>query len=278
MDLGDVSRVSEGGFKVGVDEVETKLHTEILSWQRVAVRRFRRRDFVERPTGGVRLTAPLARELAEGILPLARQAAGSVCEGLARSLAEGFEGPRTHVKRPMNLTGDARSRGRDRIRQGPRKEANAGRQAASALAPSACRSCGVVLEGRRVICDECLPDKHGENTRSFAENGRERLAAMRAAGADPSKTPEAKAKLATSISRRNAENKEWERTHEMPHPSEWDAILSGLADISVWATGLAPSTCHRVIQLDKSGMSAKVRGWAFSRRKPDGSVIKSSPR
>ena len=217
----------------------------------LSVRRFRRRDFVERPTGGVRLTAPLARDLAEAILPLARQAAGSVCEGLARSLAESFRGPRSHVsKRPTNLTGDARSRGRDAIRRGPRKEENAGTQAARTLAPSACRSCGVILEAGRVVCDDCLPGVQQENTRTFVDAGRRNLAAMRARADDPSRTREAKAKAGASVSRRLAENREWERTHELPDPSEWEVIFAALADVPVRAiqraTGLAPSTCHRI--------------------------------
>ena len=177
--------------------------------------------------------------------------ATSVCEELGRSLAETFDGPRSHVsRRPTNLTGDARSRGRDAIRRGPRKEANAGREAARRLAPSACRSCGVVLAADRVVCDECLPDVREKNARTFTDAGTRNLAAMRARADDPSRTEAAKAKAGASVSRRLAENREWERTHPMPDPLEWDAIFAGLTDVSVRAiqraTGLAPSTCHRI--------------------------------
>ena len=218
----------------------------------LSVRRFRRRDFVERPTGGVRLTALLASDLAEAILPPARQAAGSVCEGLARSLAERFRGLRSHVsKRPTNLTSDVRSRGRDGIRQRPRKQVNAGFQATRVLAPSACGSCDVGLTSGRVVCDDCLPNVREKNARTFTDAGRRNLAAMRARPDDPSGTEEAKAKAGASVSRRLSENREWERTHAMPDPSEWEAIFVGLADVPVRAVqrasgGLAPSTCQRI--------------------------------
>ena len=239
----------EGGTWDVLEAVRGEIDQAIIKM--LSVRRFRRRDFVERPTGGVRLTAPLARELAEAILPLARRAAASVCEGLARSLAETFDGPRSHVsKRPTKLTGDARSRGRDGIRQGPRKQVNAGTQAARTLAPSGCRSCGVILGAGRAVCDDCLPGVQEENTRIFVDAGRRNLAAMRARPDDPSRTDAAKARAGASVSRRLAENREWERTHAMPDPGEWDAIFAGLTDVSVRAiqraTGLAPSTCQRI--------------------------------
>jgi len=191
-----------------------------------------------------------------------------VCEGLARSLAETFDGPRSHVSgRPTNLTGDARSRGRDGIRRGPRKQLNAGTQAARTLAPSACRSCGVVLTAGRVICDDCLPDVQEKNARTFVDAGRRNLAAMRARPDDPSRTREAKAKAGVSVSRRLTENREWEKTHALPDPGEWDAIFAGLADVSVRAiqraTGLAPATCQRI----KRGEGrAHPRHWEALRR------------
>src|SRR5206468_2391810 len=88
-------------------------------------RRFRRRDFAQLPDGRVRLTAPLARELAEVILPLTRAAVAPCCEGLARTLADSLAGPPSHVgSLPSNLTGDSRSKGRDGIRKGARKTSN----------------------------------------------------------------------------------------------------------------------------------------------------------
>ena len=109
---------------------------------------------------------------------------------------------------------------------------------------------GVVLTAGRVICDDCLPYVQEKNARTFVDAGRRNLAAMRARPDDPSRTSEARAKAGASVSRRLAENREWERTHAMPDPAEWDTIFAGLADASVRAiqraTGLAPATCQRI--------------------------------
>ena len=118
-----------------------------------------------------------------------------------------------------------------------------------------------------MICDDCLPDVQQENARTFADAGRRNLAVMRGAAIDPSKTPEAKAKAGASVSRRLAENREWERTHELPDPAEWDAIFAGLTDVSVRAiqraTGLAPATCQRI---KRGEGKAHPRHWAGLRK------------
>ncbi len=236
----------------------------------LADRRFRRRDFVERPTGGVRLTAPLARNLAEAILPLAREVAGPLCEGLARTLAETFDGPRSHVKMlPTNLTGDARSRGRNGIRSGARKPKKTAQRAGRSLRSSACPGCGLLVEGAAkpgTYCPECFPALREEVVAGFIGAGTRSLAGMRSAESDPSRTPAAKAKARATAARTRAENKEWEQTHELPDPAEWDAIAEGLADVSVGAiqraTGLALSTSW---EIKKGGRRTHPRHWEVLR-------------
>ncbi len=108
----------------------------------------------------------------------------------------------------------------------------------------------MILEVGRRVCHECRREVQAENTQTLAEAGRARLAAMRAAPDDPARSPGAKAKLGAAVSRRLAENRKWEGTHEMPDPSEWEEIFAGLADVTVWAmgqaTGLSPATCRGI--------------------------------
>ena len=73
---------------------------------------------------------------------------------------------------------------------------------------------------------------------------------MRARANDPARTTEAKAKMGRANALRVAEARDWERTHERPDQSEWEAIFVGLAGVSVRAieraTGLSPATCWRI--------------------------------
>jgi hypothetical protein len=217
-------------------------------------RRFRRRDFAQLPDGRVRLTAPLARELAEVILPLARAAAAPVCEWLGRTLADGVAGPSSHMcNLPSNLTGDARSTGRDGIRKGARKTPRTPVRSARALVPRACRRCGVIFEEgtrRGNHCVECLPSVRANAEAALIAAGRGSLASMRARSDDPARSAEAKAKMGRANARHVAEARDWERTHERPDPAEWEAIAAGLGEVSVRAiqraTGLSPASAWRI--------------------------------
>jgi len=181
-------------------------------------RRFRRRDFVEQVDGRVRLTAPLARDLAEAVLPAARLAVGPIAEGLARTLARDASGPRSHVPTlPTNLTGHARSRGRDGIRNGDRAKGKAPRRAARRLLPPACRRCGLVFEDpkdrRRRLCNECLALAKAEQAAAFVKTGPTALAAMRAQGNAPIDRPEIRRRIGEAQTARRAADAQWERAH-----------------------------------------------------------------
>jgi hypothetical protein len=77
----------------------------------------------------------------------------------------------------------------------------ASRSVSIATARNACRSCGAKLAIRkRVYCDQCLPDQLAESRRATAANfaaaGPAKIAAMRAAGHDPTQTPEVRRRRA----------------------------------------------------------------------------------
>ena len=65
--------------------------------------------------------------------------------------------------------------------------------------------------------------------------------------------------------------REWERTHQMPDPSEWDAIFVGLGGLSVRAiqraTGVAPATCQRI---KRGEGKAHPRHWEALRKLSSG--------
>jgi hypothetical protein len=74
-----------------------------------------------------------------------------------------------------------------------------------ATAANACRSCGAKLAIRkRVYCDRCLPNQLAESRRatgaSFAAAGPAKIAAMRAAGHDPTTTREVQRRRAATAS------------------------------------------------------------------------------
>ena len=156
----------------------------------IGARRFRRRDFVAQPDGRVRLTAPLTREVAEAVIPLARQCVAPIAEELARTLARLGDAPATSLPvLPTNLTGDARSRGRDEIRRRARSRPRTAERIAQALLPPACVRCGVIFEGRisgrRRYCDECLVPIKVAQVETFAHAGPAALRRLRAQGRDP---------------------------------------------------------------------------------------------
>ena len=72
-------------------------------------------------------------------------------------------------------------------------------------ASNACRNCGAKLAIRkRLFCDQCLPDRREEVRHSavagFQAAGPAKLESMRAAGHDPTATPEARRRRAATAS------------------------------------------------------------------------------
>jgi len=212
-------------------------------------RRFRRREFVSQTDGRVRLTAPLARELAEAVQPVARQSVAPIAEHLARTLAVNVGGPRSQMsKLSTNLSGDARSKGRDGVRKGSRKVPDSSGRISRTLLPPACRRCGSVLEDaadrRRQLCDECLRAHKSDALAVASSREASRLADLRAEGMDPAHGGEAKRKRSESNRARMREAKQFERENgPLPDPEVFVRdILPGLQSVPVRkmaeATGL----------------------------------------
>jgi hypothetical protein len=185
---------------------------------------FRARDFFETRQGVCRILAPLTHHLAV-TAPRWRRAAGPVVETIARTLLA----PTPKRSVPTPLTEANRSAARESARKGSRRQ----RQTAARL-PGACRSCGTTVDDReRRYCDACLPGALAEHTATFAQAGPAALADMRAAGTDPTQTPEARARLSESMSRRGLNVAAWDRDNgERPDPEAFRReILPGLQGV-----------------------------------------------
>ncbi len=169
-----------------------------------------------------------------------------VAEKVANMLAEG-SGKRVWV--PTPLTQDRRSAGRDGLRRGPRRTPKA---ATARSLPSACRSCGLILDRPgRAYCDECRPEEQRGQVAAFSASGRAGLARLRAEGLDPSQSAEAKGKMGKANAQRMREVRAWDREHERADPVVFRReILPGLQGIPLRrlakATGLSVQHCGLV--------------------------------
>lgn len=208
-------------------------------------RTFSRREFIELPTGQVRLGTSFARSLATSTLPQWESAAAPLAEQVARQVASSAS---MSVRIPGQRTRGSLGQGRSTL--GRRAAPN---QTRSRRIPSACRSCGVVLtkEGRR-YCPDCLPQFERDRTDKLAAAGRSVLVEMRGRANDPAKSPEAKAKRTATMARRKAAATAWERKN----PGVFDRevflaeILPGLAQATLpemmAATGLTSGYCWKI--------------------------------
>jgi CRISPR-associated protein Cas1 len=224
-------------------------------------RTFSRKEFIEIPTGQVRLHPTLAKLLAEAALPTFERVAHSAAQDVAQVLA-----------------GSVPGRVRVRTRQGPK---NAGsvvqrtpRASRARRLESPCRMCGVMLEdSERAICDECLPTYAAERTEKLATAGKEVLARMRASTDDPARSPAAVAKRSATIAQREAERRSWDRQHgSVVDAARYERdvlpiIVSLTTAELARRTGLTKSFCNRVRAGERR---LHARHWA--------SVVGASPR
>src|SRR6266705_530556 len=230
-------------------------------------RRFRRRDFAAQPDGRVRLTAPIAREVAEAVMPLSRQCVAPIAEELARTLARLADAPTTSLPvLPTNLTGDARSRGREGVRRGPRPRTQTEERIAQALLPPACIRCGIVLEGRvsrrRRYCDDCLMPIKANQVKTFAHSGPTALRELRAQGRGPNRRPEVRQKIGKSQSERRLLDLAWDAAHpEGVDRRAFDEIVAGLRALPLRAIAQATGLSIRAASYVRAGKAPHPRHW-----------------
>ncbi len=191
---------------LATDVMETvRPHVDAFVLNLARTRTFSGKDFVETRDGACRLASSLTQELAPTMAQWAKLVA-RYAEGVGRHVAR-LAKIGLRVAAPVGPT-PSRSRAAVKVRRRP-IAAPAFPEAARSLpistARNACRSCGAKLAIRkRVFCDQCLPDQLAESRRktaaSFSQGGPAKIAAMRAAGNDPTNTREAQRRRAASSS------------------------------------------------------------------------------
>src|SRR5580692_5535360 len=180
-------------------------HVDAFVLNLARTRTFSAKDFAETREGACRLASPLAQELAPTMATWAKLVA-PYAEKVARqvaALAKNGLGIAAPIGPKPSL-----DRARVKVRLRPIAAPIAPKAVRSvpiATAANACRSCGAKLTIRkRVYCNRCLPDQMEAQRRAvtpaFQAGGPAKIAAMRAAGHDPTTTREAQQRRAASAS------------------------------------------------------------------------------
>lgn len=191
---------------------------------------------------------PLTQSLA-GIAPQLRKLVAPVVEQVAQRLLQGQSTTTKPIQAPTLASQTNRSAGRDQLWTTGKKATTPGKLSV----PAACRDCGLILEvATRQYCDACLPGYHEAQATAFSDAGRMELAELRAAGKDPSRGGQAKAKRGQKNRQHMQDQAMWETEHETETDPEvfQGEILPQLQGVSLRvmakATGLSEQYCSLI--------------------------------
>ena len=231
-------------------------HVDAFVLNLARTRTFSAKDFAETREGACRLASPLAQELAPTMATWAKLVA-PYAEAVARRVAH-------LAKSGLGMEAPSRTAAGDRARVKVRVRPiavpampKAVRSVPIATAANACRNCGAKLTIRkRLFCDQCLPDRREEaqlsTVASFRSAGPAKIAAMRAAGHDPTTTPEAQRRRASTASKQRKAVAAWRDDGSLDRVDFRRDILPKLQSLPVRAIAeaMGASISH----------SSKVRG------------------
>jgi len=188
-------------------------HVDAFVLNLARTRTFSAKDFAETRDGARRLASPLAQELAPTMATWRRSSRRT-----PRPSRGTWHAPRRAAwewRPPIRTAVGDRERVKVRLRPIAAPVApKAVRSVPIATAANACRICGVKLTIRkRLFCNQCLPDRREEAQRAvipgFRAAGPAKLAAMRAAGHDPTTTHEAQRRRAATASKQRKAVAAW---------------------------------------------------------------------
>ena len=193
-------------------------------------RRFRKQDFGELPSGQVRLSSALAKEVSLAVLPGLETLATDVVTEIVEALGVEGAGRIQRRRRPTRGTTD---------------------RVMTPLRPRLCERCGSDLgSSRRKLCDECLAPYRTEKKAVLGRSGPEHFARLRTSN-DPDAVA-ARAKRNESLSRRMLAIRQWEQEHGTD--CDWDLyereIVPIIETLSAYdlvrITGLSSGYCKEV--------------------------------
>ncbi len=207
-------------------------------------RHLRANDFHETRTGECRLLPPLTHALA-GWMPELAQAVAPIAEQVTHAIARSSPN-KIELRTPL-------TRARTRAAQAPPHRVLEQPGRPSAPMPT-CRSCGATLfERRRKLCSSCWSVTRKELAGQRATAGIAALATARAAGSDPTHTPEAREKRRHSLIAVKAAEAAWHAQLQGPTITEQElheVVLPRLKQCTIRqlqeATGLSESACSRI--------------------------------
>jgi hypothetical protein len=239
-----------------MEPVRPEIDRFVLELQRSHT--FAAREFFETRQGVCRILPPLTQQLAE-MTPRWTKAVAPVAEAIAREFlrSQSESGARMgHF--PTLLTETNRSAGRKATK---RTGLNAGTSPGLGL-PKACQECGVVLDDpSRKYCDVCFPIRREAIVAKFANAGPAALAKLRADGADPSHTEEARRKQGVRAVANVLANQEWEQSNDSVEPKlHFERnILPGLQSIPLSQIMEASGLSLRYCSLIRRGLKVPHR-------------------
>jgi CRISPR-associated endonuclease Cas1 len=189
-------------------------HVDAFVLNLARTRTFSARDFVETREGSCRLSASLAHDLAQTMTQWAKLVA-PYAEGIGRHVAR-LAKSGVGVAAPMRRMPSV-DRARVKVRVSPIPivaEPEARATVPITAVSNACRTCGAKLTIRkRIYCDRCIPNRRDEVLEAvghaFTMAGPAKLASMRAAGHDPTTTPEAQCCRASTASKQRRAVTAW---------------------------------------------------------------------
>jgi len=111
-----------------------------------------------------------------------------------------------------------------------------------------CRSCGLILEGKRtdrLWCDACSPEQRAASAASALQAGRRVLGRLRAEGRDPAHDAAAAGKRGAKVARANRERARWRQAAQVSLQVFRHEILPRLREVPLSriakATGVSRS-------------------------------------
>lgn len=232
-----------------MEAVRPKVDVMVLDL--LARRVFTASEFFETRGGDCRLVSPLpstlgayGEQIRRHVAPVAERVMKQFVAGVQRKdagKAMSGSGDRTPLTQANRSAARAPCRNRVRRTPGP-----------GVSVETHCLDCGEAVEMGRLYCKTCVVPRERKHLEELGRMGPAALAQLRTEGADPTATPEARARRSASRKEVWRLDNAWDEAHpERPDPKAFAReVLPGLASVTITAmaaaTGLSESNCSLI--------------------------------